>query len=204
MIYNTSQKPLKLQEYGRKVQEMIEFLRTVDDKEERTRLAHSVVSVMGILNPSSKDNAEYRQKLWDHFYMMADYDIDVDSPYPMPPKPDMKERPMKPGYSSNHIKFRYYGKLTEKVINALRQQPDSPSRQAHVNALAGYMKMSYRMWNEDKVPDEVIVKAVQNLSLNELTPDSIRDSAPPADFNQSMRPKNSGQKKKTKKKKRIH
>lgn len=175
MEYNTARTELKIQEYGRNVQKMIEYIKTLPDIEDRTKAAQSVISIMVALNPQLKEQTEYKQKLWDHLFLISGYDLDVNAPYPMPSPAERYKQPKKPSYSSNHIKYRYYGKNVEIMIKAAIEMEESEEKKAFVNALASYMKMAYRLWNEEKVPDEVILKHLSELSKGKLHLDEIND-----------------------------
>jgi hypothetical protein len=175
MEYNTARPGMMIAEYGRNVQKMVEHIKTLPTKEERNDAAQQVIGVMTTLNPQLKEQIEYKQKLWDHLFMIAGFDLDVDSPFPKPDPKVYSTPPQKPSYASNHIKYRYYGKNVERMIRHAVTVPEGPQRDAFVNALASYMKMAYRVWNEDKVPDEVIIKHVAELSNGEINITSISD-----------------------------
>src|ERR1017187_7451590 len=162
MKYNTARDELKIAEYGRNVQKMVAHLKTLPLKEDRTRAANTIINVMVMLNPALKEQSEYKHKLWDHLYYLADFDLDVDSPFPPPAPLEEIPRPTKPAYSSNHIKYRYYGKNIERMLQRATEMEDGPAKSAFVNALASYMKMAHRVWNEDKVPDEVIINHIKD------------------------------------------
>ncbi|MDZ4840266.1 MAG: DUF4290 domain-containing protein [Bacteroidota bacterium] len=175
MIYNSAQEHLRLPEYGRNVQNMVNHMKTIQDRDERNDFAVTIINIMAILNPASKEGSDYRNKLWDHLYMISGYDLDIDSPFEFPEKPENLPHPQKPSYASNHIKFRYYGKNTEKMLKAISEMEDTPERQVYTNMVSAYMKMSYKMWNEDKVPDEIIINHVKQFTNNVLEPTEIRE-----------------------------
>ena len=82
--YNTEREKLAMPEYGRNVLKMVEDVKKIEDRAKRSEQARAVVSVMEILNPQLHSADNWEQKLWDHLYIMAGYDLDVDSPDPMP------------------------------------------------------------------------------------------------------------------------
>jgi hypothetical protein len=177
MEYNTGRGEMRIAEYGRNIQKMIAHIKTLPTKEERNKAANAVVNIMTILNPEIRQQSEYKHKLWDHLFVIAGYDLDIDAPFPVPPPLDQAPPPIKPSYSSNHIKYRYYGKNVERMIQKASAMEPGAERDAFVNALASYMKMAYRVWNEDKVPDEIIIKHVAELSKGKLEIDSITEFA---------------------------
>jgi hypothetical protein len=175
MEYNTERPGMKIAEYGRNVQKMVEHIKSLPTKEERSDAARQVISIMTILNPQLKEQNEYKQKLWDHLFMIAGFDLDVEAPFPMPDPAVISAPPQKPSYASNHIKYRYYGKNVERMIRHAVDLPEGAEKDAFVNSLASYMKMAYRVWNEDKVPDEVIIKHIAELSGGKIQVTEITD-----------------------------
>jgi hypothetical protein len=186
MQYNTARPQLKISEYGRNVQEMVQHIKTLPTKEERTKAAHAVINIMINLNPALKEQSEYRQKLWDHLFIIGGYDLDVESPYPAPTPPEMLPAPYKPSYASNHIRFRFYGKNVEKLVAKAMEMEEGPQKDAFVNALASFMKMAHRVWNEDKVPDEQIMEHMRLLSGGKIIMTQINEFAA---HNENFNPK---------------
>ncbi len=166
--YNTSRKKLVLPEYGRNIHMMVDYIKTVEDRKERTRLAHAVVGVMGNLNPHLRDINDFKHKLWDHLALIADFELDIEYPYD-PPKPEsFVEKPRRVEYGTNRIVFRHYGRSLEKMINAIIELEDGPQKEALVNVIANHMKKSYLTWNRESVDDEVILNDLNRLSKGKL------------------------------------
>lgn len=162
--YNTSRKNLVLPEYGRNIHMMVDYIKTIEDRDERTRLAHSVVAVMGNLNPHLRDINDFKHKLWDHLALIAEFDIDIDYPYD-PPRPEtFLEKPKVVEYGTHRIKYRHYGKSMELMIQAAFELPEGEDRDKLINVVANHMKKSYLSWNRDSVEDEVILKDLDKLS----------------------------------------
>jgi len=202
MKYNTAREELKYPEYGRVVQKMVDHMKTLPDREQRTKAANTIVNIITTLNPSLKEQSEYKHKLWDHLYYIADFNLDIDAPFPPPLPPELTPKPNKPSYSSNHIKFRFYGKNVERMLKKAAEMEEGPDKKAFVNALASYMKMAHRVWNEDKVPDEIIIQHIKEFTkgavvvteINEFAAHNENFNPPPKKANQ-----NSGGKYKKKK-----
>lgn len=172
--YNTSRKKLVLPEYGRNIHMMVDYIKSVEDKEERTRLAHSVVAVMGNLNPHLRDINDFKHKLWDHLALIADFDLDIDYPYD-PPKPEtFLEKPRKVKYGTHKIRFRHYGKSMEMMINAALELPEGEDRDNLVNTIANHMKKSYLTWNRDSIEDEVIIKDLEKFTEGRVDTSKIK------------------------------
>ena len=164
MEYNTSRVQLIVPEYGRNVQKMINHISDLPTVELRTGAANAVIIVMGLLNPQIKEQADYKHKLWDQLFTIAGNDLDVECPFPRPVPKDELPKPARPMYSVNHIRYRHYGKNVELMLKSAASMPDTPAKEHFLNALASYMKMAHRVWNEDRVPDEVILNNIKELS----------------------------------------
>lgn len=172
--YNTSRKHLVLPEYGRNIHMMVEYIKTIEDKEERTRLAHSVVAVMGNLNPHLRDINDFKHKLWDHLALIAEFDIDIDYPYD-PPRPEtFLEKPKTVPYGTHRIRYRHYGKSMEMMINAALELPEGEDQDKLINVIANHMKKSYLSWNRESVDDEVILKDLEKLSEGRVDVSKIK------------------------------
>lgn len=172
--YNTSRKKLVLPEYGRNIHMMVDYIKTVEDREERTRLAYAVVAVMGNLNPHLRDINDFKHKLWDHLALIADFELDIEYPYD-PPRPEsFIEKPRIVGYGTNDITYRHYGKSMEKMIDAAIEVPDSEEKNALIALIANHMKKSYLIWNRESVEDEQILKDLKKLSKGKLDVTGIK------------------------------
>jgi hypothetical protein len=167
MDYNTKRKKLPMPEYGRNIQNMVDHLFTIEDREKRNQSAQAVIDVMGNLYPYLRDVAEYKHKLWDHIAIMSDFKLDIDYPYE-PPSPDiLTEKPHKVPYNQNDIRFRHYGLITQKMIDkALELEGDE--QRILIEQIANQMKKQYLSWNKDSVEDEKIFIDLEELSGNRL------------------------------------
>ena len=123
--YNYTRRKLYLPEYGRHIQEMIDSLLEIEDRRERNRQARAVIAVMGNLNPLLRDTADFTHKLWDHLFIMSDFQLDVDSPYPQPSRQELTASPRRMTYSQGRITYKHYGKYVERMIRGL---PTSATR----------------------------------------------------------------------------
>ncbi len=164
MDYNTSRKKLQLPEYGRNIQMMIDHAVSLESKEERTKAAETIIQVMGNMNPALKDNRDFKHKLWDHLHIIAQFNLDIESPFETP-KPDYFTRKPDPlEYPGGRIKYMHYGKVVELMIEKAKTMEEGDGRDHFITAIANHMKLAYVTWNKDSVPDEVIFKALDNLS----------------------------------------
>jgi Domain of unknown function (DUF4290) len=168
MEYNTSQPTMKIAEYGRSVERMIEFCLAIDDHAERSRCARSIVRVMTILNPQIKEYNDYEHKLWDHLHIIAEFKLDVDSPFPKPDKQHLVAKPEIVPYPQSNIRFKHYGKILEDLLQKAMQEEDPKNREIFTEQLAQLMKKHYLNWNRDSVNDALIVEQLENISGGKL------------------------------------
>ena len=168
MEYNTSLPHMIIPEYGRNIQKMIDFAKTVKDRTERNKVAQSIIDVMGQLNPHLRDITDFKHKLWDHLFIISGFKLDVDSPYPMPTAATFMTKPDRIKIPSQKIKYKHYGKITEDVIAKASQYPEGPEKDLLAEVIANLMKRSYLTWNRDTVSDQTILSQMEELSHGKL------------------------------------
>ena len=205
MEYNTQRQQLKITDYGRGVDKMIAYAKTIPDRNERTKVAHSIVTAMAIVNPKIRERTEYRRVLWDHLMYMADYELDVDCPYPVTRQESTSRQPRQLHYADGQIHFRHYGRALEDMIHAVAEMPEGEERTLLTEQIAHTMKRQYLQWNRDSVDDNLIREQLTELSGGRIVlPDSFefRDSKIYLDAMAAVLAKkeSSGKKKKKKKK----
>ncbi len=167
MDYNSQRRKLPLPEYGRNIQNMVDYLFTIEDKEKRNRSAQTVIDVMGNLYPYLRDVAEFKHKLWDHLAIMSDFKLDIEYPY-NPPTPDiLTEKPKRVPYSDNNIRYKHYGFIMESLIKKTSEL-EGEEKDVLIELLANHMKKSYVAWNKDGVDDEKIFQDLKELSRGKL------------------------------------
>jgi len=169
--YNTSRPNLSIMEYGRNIQKMIQYAITIEDREERNLAAQSIVRAMAQLTTQSKDAADFWKKIWSHLFILSDFKLDVDSPYPKPENDTIHLKPSPISYPSSTINFRYYGKNIQQIIKKITTLEDGAKKNALVKQVANQLKKSYLNWNRDSVTDEIIIAHLAHLSDNMLTLD---------------------------------
>ncbi len=172
--YNTSRKQLVLPEYGRNIQKMVDYIKTIEDRTERNRLAHAIIAIMGNLNPHLRDINDFKHKLWDHLAIIADFELDIDFPYEIPRAETFQQKPRLVEYGTHDIAYKHYGKSIEMMVNAACELPEGPEKEKLVNTIANHMKKSYLTWNRDTVSDEQILKDFQRLSRGRINTDHVK------------------------------
>lgn len=159
---------MAIPEYGRNIQKMINQCMQIEDRQKRTRTAEFIVNVMANMNPKVKEAGDYKQKLWDHLFIISDFKMDVDAPYPPPPRDVLKTKPKRLSYPNLDIRFAHYGKNIERIIEKAAEFPEGPEKEALVKAIANHLKKAYLNWNRNSVDDDVILKHLAILSHNRL------------------------------------
>lgn len=162
--YNTEREKLKMPEYGRNILKMVERLMEIPDREKRSQQARAVVKAMELLNPQVHQEENWERKLWDHLHIISGFQLDIDSPYPVPSVEEMEARPMSIPLKVKPIKATHYGRNIESIIDVIAEKPDGEQKTAMIRSLAIYMRQQYLIWNKDSVADETIFMDIEKLS----------------------------------------
>ncbi|WP_210150818.1 DUF4290 domain-containing protein [Chryseobacterium scophthalmum] len=168
MEYNTQKTHLNMPEYGRIIQQLVERCKEVSDKDERNEMAMAIIDFMGQRNPQLRDEENYKHKLWDHLYILANHDLDVDSPYPFPTKEELAEKPKRMEYPKLQGDFKFYGKSILQLIEKAIELDAGDEKEALIEVIANNMKKSYNVYNKEHVTDDVIFRHLKELSQNRL------------------------------------
>lgn len=169
MKYSISEAPLRLREYGRNIQALVEYAKTIEDKEQRSQTAHEIVRIMSNLNPALREIPDYKQKLWDHIFMIAEYDFDVDAPYPAPLPPDVeKETEKRLEYPRGVPRYRRYGWNVQLMIDEATRMEDGPIKDEYINIIANTMKMFLRNMDRESTPESVLAEHIRDMSNGKL------------------------------------
>jgi hypothetical protein len=163
MEYNTQLKKLALPEYGRNIQNMVDFCLTIPDRNERKRCANTIINIMGNMFPHLRDVNDFKHILWDHLAIMADFRLDIDYPYEIVRKEDMFSKPGKIEYSRPDMEYRHYGKTLERMARMAATIKDPKEKEQFILLVATHMKKSYIQWNKE-VEDRKIFIDLYGLS----------------------------------------
>lgn len=166
--YNTSRSGVILKEYGRNVQKLAEHIMTIEDRQKRTRYSTTLIELMRQLNPSVRENNETTQKLWDDLFIMTNFELDVDAPYPMPEVDILTKKPKRLSYNTDPVKYKHYGKNIEKLIEKAIATESEEERKAAIIHVGKLMKGFYQTWNKEGVDDDVIVNNMKEMSGGKL------------------------------------
>ncbi len=166
--YNTQRKRMALPEYGRNVQRMVDHIKTIEDRDERNKAAKTVISIMGNLNPHLRDVGDFKHKLWDHLALIADFELDIDSPFPPPEPSKFTEKPKQIPYNQKDIRYLHYGRIIELMIESACDLEEGTEKEYLTSLILNQMKKSYVTWNRSQVTDEVIIADMKVLSRGRL------------------------------------
>ena len=155
--YNTQREQLIQPEYGREVQKMVEYAVSLNDKEERQLCAKTIISIMERMFPQSKENADYKQKLWDHLAIMSDFKLDIDYPVDISKAKSMEQKPQPIGYSKEKNPVKHYGSLVFQLFERLKTMPAGKERDALTKLTANQMKLNLIQWSHGSNDDEKII-----------------------------------------------
>jgi hypothetical protein len=168
MEYNTTRDSMKISEYGRNIQNMIIHITTLTDREQRNRMTATLVNILAIMNPDMRDQVDIKHKLYDHVHLMSDFTLDIDSPYPVPPRPEEAPAPKRIPYTQETIKLRPYGKYMQRMIEKAVTYEEGEEKDELVKTIANNLKKMYLNWNRDSVNDELIHEHLSLLSGKKL------------------------------------
>ena len=175
--YNSQRVGIILKEYGRNVQNLIQYIRNQPSIEKRTELAYTLIELIKQLTPTIAEQPENPQRLWDDLYIMADFDLDVNNPYPVPDRDILFKKPLRMEYPKNDLKYRHYGKNVEKLVKEALKIEDAQEREDAIIYLGKLMKTFYGNWNKEILDDSVILRDINVMSggaLN-MTIEKVRE-----------------------------
>lgn len=168
MQYNTQQKSLPLPEYGRSIQNMVDYAVTIQDAAERQRCANTIINIMGNMFPHLRDIPDFKHKLWDHLAIMSDFKLDIDYPYEIIHEEKLLEKPDPISYPKTKIHYRHYGRMLESLITKASELPDSEEKDSLVALICNHMRKDYTTWNKDSLENTKIAKDLEELSNGKL------------------------------------
>ena len=166
--YNTERPALHIPEYGRHFQNMVDHAVSIENRDQRNKIAKAIISVMGNLQPHLRDVPEFQHKLWDQLFIMSNFQLDVDSPFPITPKEALLEKPEPLDYPQNAPKYRFYGNNIKRMIDVAVSWEKDEKREGLELVIANHMKKCYLNWNKDTVEDKIIYKHLYELSDGQI------------------------------------
>lgn len=167
MPYNTQMPKLALPEYGRNIQNMVDHCLTIEDREERTNCANSIIQTMGNLFPHLRDVNDFKHILWDHLAIMSDFKLDIDYPYEIIKKEELHVKPEPMPYPDNQMSYKHYGATIQNLIGYCRTIEDEEEKMRLALLIANQMKKSYFAHNKE-TDDVKIFKDLRDMSGGEI------------------------------------
>jgi hypothetical protein len=164
MKYKTQENRLALPEYGINIQNMVDHCVSLQDREERTRCANTIINIMGNMFPHLRDVNDFKHILWDHLAIMSDFALDIDYPYEVVKREDLYIIPDKLPYPQGRIVYKHYGKNLENMIRKATKYEDGEQKEYLIGLLANHMKKSFLTWNKEVVDDRKIFDDLELLS----------------------------------------
>lgn len=168
MQYNTELEKLKLPEFGRNIQKMVEHCKTIPDREERQHCAETIVEVMARIYPEAANKKENHPALWNQLAALSDYTLDIDFPVEIVAQEDLHKLPMPINYPDDDIVYRHYGHITQQLITVATNMPEGAEKNAFIELIARHMKNTFLTWGHSSINNERIVKDLKALSNGEL------------------------------------
>lgn len=201
MEYNTQREHLPMPEYGRSVQEMVDYAVSIEDRAERQRCAETIIGIMTGMFPSLKDVNDYQVTLWDHLAYMSDYKLDIDYPYPVTRFDETRWNPDHIGYAEGEVRFRHYGRIIPELIRKAMEYPEGPERRQLVRLIAAQMRKDLVLWNKEMNADNRIAEDLRYFSNGELEVDEeiLKSELPKQQGERQNRPQGYFQRRKNRK-----
>ncbi|MGB0895710.1 MAG: DUF4290 domain-containing protein [Flavobacteriaceae bacterium] len=162
--YNTERNKLIIPEYGRHIQKMVDHAVSIENAEERNKIAKAIIDVMGNMNPHLRDVADFKHKLWDQLFIISNFELDVESPFEKPSREELSAKPERLPYPQNFPKYRFYGNNIKRMIDVALRWEEGDLKQALIVTIANHMKKCFLSWNKDTVEDAVIFNHLYELS----------------------------------------
>lgn len=193
-VYNTQVDELIMPEYGRGVQNLIQYCKTIPDPEYRQAVAESIIEIMQIMTPYNKNVEEHRKKLWHHLFRIAAYQIEVTPPGGYIPTPEadlIKPEPIE--YPSSLDRNRHYGAYVNAMIKKAIELEDPVKKEAFAVIIGSYMKLAFKNWNKEHyVSDELIKEDLLNMSKGvlQIPDEAVLDINTGFTRHQRLRPNN--------------
>jgi hypothetical protein len=194
MDYNSSRSKLVLKEYGRHVQKIVENCMKEKDPEKRNIFAKEIIELMGQLNPTLRNVEDFRHKLWDHLFIMSDYQLKVDSPYPIKERAEIEKKPERLPYPQSRIKYKHYGKNVEALVAKAVTTEDPEKQAGFTQCIGNFMKLVYQNWSKEEVNNETVKNDIRLLSKGKLQISDDQDIDSLARANRLKKPQDQNRK----------
>lgn len=157
MDYNTQREKLRLPEYGRCIQEMVNYAVALEDKKERQRCAFTIIDLMANMQTFTGNPDDFYQKLWNHLAFISDYQLDIDYPVEIQHINEQEKKRERIPYPQKRIARRHYGSIIEQLTKKLTEMEPGAERDELTLLVANQMKRALANWNSNALDDEKIL-----------------------------------------------
>ena len=151
--YNTQRKRLPMPEYGRSIQNLVDYTVSIEDRAKRQQCAEAIIRLMANMFPQWKDVTDFKHKLWDHLAFMSDYKLDIDYPVEIVRIETTNQKPDPIPYKTAPIRYRHYGANLEAFIKSLPDYPEGEDKEKLIDLISNQMKLSMLQWNPTVASD---------------------------------------------------
>lgn len=173
ITYNTEKEDIRYPEYGRGVQEMLQYAKNIEDPFKRQKTVDTIVGMMQMLAPApaNRNMDDYREKLWNHAFAIGNYELEVNPPANIIiRRPEERPKADPVDYPQSPTRFRHYGASIQNLIQKAIEMPDGPKKEGFVEVIASYMKLAYKTWNKEHyVSDDIVKDDLEMLSDGQLS-----------------------------------
>lgn len=169
--YNTGMPPMPLPEYGRTIQNMVDYCVEIEDKEERTACAYAIIEVMKRLFPQQKGEGGDLSKFWDHLNIMARFELDIDFPCEVITADAVNPKPEAIPYCKADIRLRHYGRSVENMVRIVADMEEGEERDELITMLAHQMKKLLLTHNPEGVDNARVLRDLYDFSNGKISLD---------------------------------
>lgn len=167
--YNTDKESIRLPEFGRTMQSLVDYCASLQDRDERNDCAYAIADVMANLFPELKGDNNDMSKIWDQMQIMSQFKLDVDFPCEVITAEQINPKPERIPYTNEHIGMRHYGKYIEKMIPVIADMEEGPERDEYIGLIANHMKKTMLVNNKEGVNDGRILRDLEMFSNGKIS-----------------------------------
>lgn len=197
--YNTGMPTLLLPEYGRNIQNMIDYCVEIENPEERQLCAYAIIAIMKQIAPPSNGDKNDDKKYWDHLNIMSRFELDIEFPCEVITAETVNPKPNPIPIGKSPIKYRHYGRNIENIVKIVATMEDSEDKDRLISMCAHQMKKLLLNHNPEGVDNARILRDLCEYSDGKINLDA--DTYILHDF-RDITPVTAGKTKKGRKKKK--
>ena len=154
--YNTTREKPVLPEYGREIQQMVDYCVELEDRKERQRCAESIIKIMDRMFPENRGLENHEQKLWDHLAIMSNFQLDIDYPFDVSNAAKIAKKPETVEYPNLRIPVRHYGAMLFEIFEKLKHMEPGKERDELVKLTANQMHRNLMQWSHGSCDEQKV------------------------------------------------